>query len=128
MGNCQLTWTIESDMMVVFYRPDKEIAFWILKGKATQKPQFIHNFSLMDFGWFCTSLVSYNGRSIADVANSKRHQRLDEILIIFTRTVQEISKVVCKKTMSETRTFLGKLMLYETRALQQVYAAQTGLS
>ena len=33
---------------------------------------------------------------IADVANSKRHQRLDEIFIIFTRTIQEISKVVYK--------------------------------
>ena len=35
--------------------------------------------------------------SIADVANSKRHQQLDEILIILTHTVQEIIKVVCKK-------------------------------
>ena len=39
---------------------------------------------------------------LADVASSKRHQRLDEILIIFTRTIQEIGQVVCKKTMSET--------------------------
>ena len=46
---------------------------------------------------------------IADVANSKRHQRQDEILIIFTRTIQEISKVVCKKIMSETRTFIRSL-------------------
>ena len=60
---------------------------------------------------------------IADVANSKRHQRLDEHLIIFTCTIQEISKVVCKKTMSETRAFIGKLMLYERRAVQQAYAA-----
>ena len=44
-----------------------------------------------------------------DVANSKRHQRLDEILIIFTRTIQEISKVVCKKTMSETGAFITSL-------------------
>ena len=49
---------------------------------------------------------------IADVANSKRHQRLEEILIIFTRTIQEISQVVCKKTMSEMPAFIGKLMLY----------------
>ena len=46
---------------------------------------------------------------IANVANSKRHQRLDEILIIFTRTIQEISKVVWKKTMSETRAFITSL-------------------
>ena len=43
--------------------------------------------------------------AIAHVANSKRHQRLDKILNISTRTTQEISKVVCKKTMSETRAF-----------------------
>ena len=47
--------------------------------------------------------------AIADVANSKCHQRLDEILIIFTRTVQEISKVVCKKTLSETLAFITSL-------------------
>ena len=29
--------------------------------------------------------------------------------------------------MSETRTLITSLMLYETRALQQAYAAQTGL-
>ena len=40
----------------------------------------------------------------ADVANSKRHQRLNEILI-FTRTILEISKVVYKKTLSGTREF-----------------------
>ena len=64
---------------------------------------------------------------IADVSNSKCHQRLDEILSIFTRTIQEISKVVCKKTISEMRALIGKLMLNETHALQQAYAAQTGL-
>ena len=47
--------------------------------------------------------------SIANAANSKRHQQLDEILIIFTRTIQEISKVVCKKTVSETRTLITSL-------------------
>ena len=47
--------------------------------------------------------------SLANVANSKHHQRLDKILIIFTHTIQEISKVVCKKTMSEMRAFIGKL-------------------
>ena len=46
---------------------------------------------------------------IADVANSKRHQQLDEILIIFTRTIQEISKVVCKKTLTEMRAFITSL-------------------
>ena len=46
---------------------------------------------------------------MADVANSKRHQRLDEILIIFTRSIQEISKVVYKKTMSETCAFITSL-------------------
>ena len=62
-----------------------------------------------------TSSVNFDARPvlqhfiIADVANSKRHQRLDEILIIFTLTIQEISKVVCKKTMSETRAFLISL-------------------
>ena len=64
---------------------------------------------------------------IVNAANSKCHQRLDEILFIFTRTIQEISKVVCKNTMSETRAFIGKLMLYETSTLQQVYAAHTRL-
>ena len=43
--------------------------------------------------------------SIVDIANLKRHQRQDEILIIFTRTIQEISKVI-----------YNKLMLYEMRA------------
>ena len=46
---------------------------------------------------------------IADVANSKRHQRLDKIIIIFTHTIQEISTVVCKKAMSETCTFKTSL-------------------
>ena len=64
---------------------------------------------------------------IADVANSKCHQRPDEILIIFTRTIQEISKVVCKKTRVRNACIYNKLMLYETCALQQAYAAQTGL-
>ena len=50
---------------------------------------------------------------MADVANSKRHQRLDEILIIFTRTIQEISRVVCKKTLLETGAFITSFMLYE---------------
>ena len=74
-----------------------------------------------------SSLESIPVDAIADVANSKRHQRLDEILIIFTCTIQEIRKVVCEKTMSETCLFIGKLMLYETPELQQAYAAQTGL-
>ena len=68
-----------------------------------------------------------NDHATADVANSKRHQRLDEVMIIFTHTIQEVSKFVCKKTMSETRSFIGKLMLYETHALKQAYAAKTGL-
>ena len=63
--------------------------------------------------------------AIADVAYSKRHQRLDEILIIFTRTIQEISKVVCMKTRVRNASIHNKLMLCETRVLQQVYAAQT---
>ena len=45
----------------------------------------------------------------ADVANSKCQQRLDEILIIFTCSVQKISKVVCKKTRSETCAFKASL-------------------
>ena len=40
---------------------------------------------------------------IADVANSKHHQRLDEILIIFTHTIREINKVVCKKKLCQKR-------------------------
>ena len=47
--------------------------------------------------------------TIADVANSKCHQRLDIILIIFTCTIQEISKVVCKKTLLETCAFITSL-------------------
>ena len=64
---------------------------------------------------------------MADVANSKRHQWLDEILIIFTRTIQEISKVVCKKNYVRNARIYKKLMLCETPALQQAYAGQTGL-
>ena len=55
--------------------------------------------------------LQYRIQPIADVTSSKRHKGLDEILIIFTRTIQEISKAVCKKTMSETHAFIGKLML-----------------
>ena len=43
------------------------------------------------------SCCSYNSNLYADVASSKRHQRLNEILI-FTRTKVEISKVVYKKS------------------------------
>ena len=63
------------------------------------------------------TILLVDKEAIADVANSKRHQRLDEIAIIFTRTIQEISKVVCNKTMSETRAFITSKMLYETRTL-----------
>ena len=59
---------------------------------------------------------------MADIANSKCHQQLDEILIIFTRTIQEISKVVCKKTSVRNTRIYNKLMLYEMRALQQANA------
>ena len=52
---------------------------------------------------------------ITDVANSKHHQQLDEILIIFTHTIQEICKVVCKKTMSETCAFLTSLCCMNVR-------------
>ena len=48
---------------------------------------------------------------------------LDEILIIFTHTIQEISKVVFKKTCVRNARIYNKLMLYETHALQQAYAA-----
>ena len=43
------------------------------------------------------------------VVFTKRHQQLDKILIIFTRTIQKISKVVCKKTLSETCAFITSL-------------------
>ena len=60
--------------------------------------------------WFVHAFPYYHAynttNTIADVAYSKRHKRLDEILIIFTRTIQEISKVVCKKTRSETHAFI----------------------
>ena len=42
--------------------------------------------------------------SIGDVANSKRHQWLNDILI-FTWNILGISKAACKKTLSGTRTF-----------------------
>ena len=42
--------------------------------------------------------------TIAEAAYPKRHQRLNEILI-FTRTILEISKVVGKKTLSGTCAF-----------------------
>ena len=60
--------------------------------------------NLLDLKPFARDNAANN--TISDVAISKRHQRLDEILIIFTHTIQEISKVVCKKTMSETRAFI----------------------
>ena len=93
-------------------------SFLICKNKEGKKKGFvvIYNF-----------LGKVQVGRIADVANSKCHQRLDKILIIFTCTIEEISKVVCKKTMSETCAFNNKLMLYETCALQQAYAVQTGL-
>ena len=75
-----------------------------------------------------TLLVAWSFQTvIGDVANSKRHQRLDEILIIFTRTIQEISKVVCEKNYVRNARIYTKLMLYEMCALQQAYAAQTEL-
>ena len=66
-------------------------------------PSLFHAFALlrghkMGRGWL-----------IADVADSKRHHQLDEILIIFTCTIQKISKVVCKKILSKTRAFITSL-------------------
>ena len=58
--------------------------------------------------WHHRSCFPYS-LAIADVANSKCHQWLDEILIIFTRTLQKIRKVVCKKTMSDTHAFITSL-------------------
>ena len=54
------------------------------------------------------SICKLNFHGIANAANLKRHQQLDEIFIIFTRTIymQEISKVVCKKTLSQKRAHL----------------------
>ena len=77
------------------------------------------------FPWSChiSTHTEWPKVSIADVANSKCHQQLEEFLIIFTCTIQEISKVVCKKTMSEMRAFIGKLVLYEMRALASVCCA-----
>ena len=72
-------------------------------------------------------LPSPHSPSIANVANSKGHWRLDEILIIFTCTIQEISGVVCKKTMSEMHTFITSLCSIKCAHYSQVYAAQTGL-
>ena len=66
-------------------------------------------------------------RQKADVANSKCYQRLDEILIIFTLTIQEISKVVCKKTCFRNARIYNKLLLCEMQELQQAYAAHTEL-
>ena len=60
-------------------------------------------------GWHPGSVFNVD-TPIADVANSKRHQQLEEILIIFTCTIQEeISKVVCKETISETCIFITSL-------------------
>ena len=47
--------------------------------------------------------------TIADIANSKHHQRLDEIWIFFYPHSWKIRKVVYKK-------ILAGRMLYETRA------------
>ena len=95
------------------------LAFSFLKGNS--------RFYMGKMGILQNSFPNTRNTWIADVANSKRHQRQDEILIIFTRTLQEISKVVCKINMSEKRASTGKLMLYEMCALQQAYAVQTGL-
>ena len=70
-------------------------------------------FTKLKFIIWCISSIHNHSfvvwHATADVANSKCYQRLDEILIIFTCTIQEISKVVCKKTMSQMRAFITSL-------------------
>ena len=68
-------------------------------GKYTVSPRY----------WYVPVYLNILSVPIAHVANSNRHQRLDDILIIFTLTVQEIVKVVCKKTMSEMHAFITSL-------------------
>ena len=60
---------------------------------------------------------------IADVANLKLHQWLDEILIIFTCTIQEISKVVCKKTLTDTHPFITSLCCMKRAHYRKVCCA-----
>ena len=67
---------------------------------------------------------------ITDVAVRKRYQRLDEILIFFTSTIREITKVVYKESSVSNAHIYNKRMLYETHASiasSQAYAARTGL-
>ena len=66
-----------------------------------------HNAFKLQFGWMRHNSIFI--LTIADVTNSKRHQWQDEILINFPRTVQEISKVVGRKLVSETHTFITSL-------------------
>ena len=64
--------------------------------------------------------------AIADVAVRKRHQRQDEILIFFTRTILESASCF---SVGNVRIF-NKRMLCETRvfiASAQAYAVRTGL-
>ena len=59
---------------------------------------------IMDtFSWFCFLMCRWQGPNtpVGDVANWKRHQRLDEILIFFyPHYIRQISKVVFRKTLS----------------------------
>ena len=57
--------------------------------------------------------------TIADVAVRKRHQRLAETLIIFTRAIQESGILFHEKTISNASIY-NKRMSYETPAYYQV--------
>ena len=64
---------------------------------------------------------------IADVANSKGHQRLDKILIILNPHVPALYTKLAKLFVRKLARIYNKLMLCETCTLKQVNAAQTGL-
>ena len=65
--------------------------------------------------------------AIADVANSKRCQRLDENLVYYYSHYTGNQQSCLQENYVRNAGIYNKLMLYETRALQQAYAAQTVL-
>ena len=58
---------------------------------------------------------------IAVVAVTKRHQRLDELLIFLPDTICKISKVVYEKSLSEMRTFITSICCMKQTHLLRVY-------
>ena len=52
---------------------------------------------------------------LTDIAATKRHQRLDELLLFFTRTIRKISRFLWENSVRNEHIY-NKRMLYETCA------------